>query len=127
MRRSFFLSTAWIRVPKRPDDITKALFALKAAGPQLNRAPPPPTSSGPDLRKRIGLQQILQKYEGCILERYETVIDMINRQLDPNLSKLPTTYGLTDRDPDPMRCGNTCSRAFPAHTFDALKLQARHR
>ena len=106
------------------DDITKALFALKAGGIGSQPAPPTSNSSGPDLRNVPGLQQVLQKYEGCILERYETVIDMINRQLDPKLSSLATTSGLQDRDQIQCVAGNTCSRAFRSNTFDALKAQA---
>lgn len=91
------------------NDITKALFELKS-GASVQPAPPAVPPSGPDPATVAGMQQILQKYESCILERYETVIDMINRGLDPKLSGLATTYGLQDRDQVKCVAGNTCSR-----------------
>src|SRR5262249_5395903 len=44
------------------------------------------------------LQGLLHKYKGCILERYETQQDMINRRMDPQLSGLSSTAGLQSRD-----------------------------
>jgi hypothetical protein len=40
------------------------------------------------------LQKLLQKYKGCILERYETQQDMRNRGLNGNLSGLSSINGL---------------------------------
>lgn len=105
------------------DDITKALFAQKngVSAPPVPPAAPP---TGPDPAAVAGLRQILQKYEGCVLEKYETVMDMINRHLDPGLSGLVTTVGLQQRDQIQCVAGNTCSRAFRQTTFAALQVQA---
>ena len=70
------------------------------------------------------LQQLLQKYKGCILERYETQQDMRNRGLNGNLSGLTTTNGLQARDVVTCAAGNQCSLAMRATTFAVLQGQA---
>ena len=106
------------------DDITKALFALKA-NPPGTQAPPAPPSSSPDPQIVADLLRTLHKYEGCIRERYETKIDMINRHLSPNASALATTSGLQDRDAN-VFCvaGNLCSLASRKASYVALEAQA---
>jgi len=59
------------------DDITKALFATVGntppTAPTATVAPPAP----PDPAPMIGaLNQVLQKYKSCVLEKYETQADM---------------------------------------------------
>ncbi len=82
------------------DDITKALFALVANKPESQQVISPTPGSGlsPNPQMVAVLQQLLQKYKGCILERYETQQDMRNRGLDGNLSGLWNTNGLINRD-----------------------------
>jgi hypothetical protein len=70
------------------------------------------------------LQALLQKYKGCILERYETQDDMRNRGLDPRLSGLSSTNGLQDRDTVMCVAGNACSRASRLAIYNMLQGQA---
>ena len=105
------------------DDITKALFELKAHPPSPDPTPAN-TPQSPDPQTIAGLKRILSKYEGCILERYETKLDMIGRHLDPSLSNLATTSGLQNRDNVSCVAGNTCSLEFRASTFAVLQAQA---
>jgi hypothetical protein len=70
------------------------------------------------------LQQLLQKYKGCILERYETQQDMVNRGLPGNLSGLTNTNGLQARDVVTCAAGNPCSLAMRASMFAVLQAQA---
>jgi pimeloyl-ACP methyl ester carboxylesterase len=70
------------------------------------------------------LQQLLQKYKDCILERYETKQDMINRGLDGNLSGLFTTNGLQVRDNIKCVAGNNCSLAFRTSQYSLMQAQA---
>ncbi len=108
------------------EDITKALFALKAnpPGPEGNPTPAPIASPTPDPQTVADLNRILQKYEGCILERYETQQDMTLRGLPFVLSALTSTNGLQDRDVVQCVAGNNCSRAFRQSSFTTLKAQA---
>ncbi len=101
------------------DDITNALFALKASpgGPQAN---PPPSNA----QMIADLQRILNKYKGCILEKYETKADMTVRGMSPNLSGLASTYGLQDRDGIACVAGNICTHASRQASFAALQAQA---
>lgn len=100
------------------DDITKALFALKASGFQ----PTQPTPAVPP--SNTVLQQLLRKYKPCILERYETQQDMTNRGLAGNLSGLLDTNGLFDRDTVACVAGNNCSRSSRLANFARLQAQA---
>src|SRR6267154_4100612 len=70
------------------------------------------------------LQQLLQKYKGCILERYETQQDMRNRGLNGNLSGLTSTSGLQDRDIVTCAAGNPCNRATRQTIYAALEAKA---
>jgi hypothetical protein len=70
------------------------------------------------------LQQLLQKYKGCILERYETQQDMRNRGLDGSFSGLSSTNGLHDRDVVTCVAGNPCSRASRQTLYAVLEAQA---
>src|SRR5215470_8161242 len=70
------------------------------------------------------LQALLQKYRGCILERYETKQDMVNRGLSAGLSGLSNTNGLQDRDVVTCVAGNQCSRAQRLAIFNKLQAQA---
>jgi len=70
------------------------------------------------------LQQLLQKYKGCILERYETQQDMRNRGLNGALSGLTTTNGLQTRDVVICAAGNQCSLAMRSSMFAVLQAQA---
>lgn len=106
------------------EDITKALFTLKANPP--GPAPPPPSGT-PTPNPQLGaeLKRILQKYEGCILERYETKDDLRRRGLNVNLSRLQTTSGLQDRDAGVVCvAGNLCSLAFRRASHAKLLAQA---
>ena len=104
------------------DDITKALFALVATGYQPPSAPPVSTpSSNPQMA--AVLKQLLEKYKGCILEKYETQADMASRGLAPNLSGLSHTGGLQDRDTVACVSGN-CSRASRLASYNSLLGQA---
>jgi hypothetical protein len=105
------------------DDITKALFELKAHPPSANPTPPSGPQS-PNPQTIAGLKRILSKYEGCILERYETQQDMRNRGLNPGLSGLANTNGLQNRDNIACVAGNICSRGFRQSTFLTLQAQA---
>ena len=67
------------------DDITNALFALKA-NPSAAAAPTPSNA-----QMVADLNRILHKYEGCILEKYETQQDMADRGLSATLSGLANT------------------------------------
>jgi len=107
-------------------DITKELFALRASGYQPQPEPAPATITSPNLNAAMipVLQQLLQKYKGCILERYETQQDMINRGLNGNLSGLSNTNGLQVRDTVKCVAGNNCSLAFRATQLSLLQGQA---
>jgi hypothetical protein len=70
------------------------------------------------------LQKLLQKYKGCILERYETQQDMRNRGLNGNLSGLTGTSGLQDRDIVTCAAGNPCNRATRQTIYAALEAKA---
>lgn len=109
------------------DDITKALFELMANGPQSQQGPPPPPA-GAQFETSLMipvLQQLLQKYKGCIRERYETQQDMRNRGLDGNLSGLLSTDGLQDRDANVMcLAGNLCSLLNRIESLGMLQAQA---
>jgi hypothetical protein len=70
------------------------------------------------------LQQLLEKYQGCILERYETQQDMIHRGLDPKTSGLANTDGLQVRDNIACMAGNTCSLANRQAAYASLQAQA---
>ena len=108
-------------------DITKELFALKTNPPAPQSGPPaPPTNSQtPTQQMSAVLQQLLQKYKGCILEKYETQQDLINRGLSGNLSGLINTNGLQVRDANVVcLAGNICSLASRAASFNSLQVQA---
>jgi hypothetical protein len=66
------------------------------------------------------LQNLLQKYRGCILERYETQQDMRNRGLDASLSGLTSTSGLQDRDIVTCVAGNPCARSMRQLVYASL-------
>src|SRR5258708_6979822 len=85
---------------------------------------PPGNTSTPQNPLVPVLQGLLQKYKGCILERYETQQDMINRGLDKNLSGLSNTNGLQNRDVVTCVAGNQCSLAFRLSTYTTLQAQA---
>jgi hypothetical protein len=70
------------------------------------------------------LQKLLQKYKGCILERYETQQDMRNRGLNGNQSGLLSTNGLQDRDLVTCAAGNPCARATRQASYAALEAKA---
>jgi len=70
------------------------------------------------------LLKLLQKYKGCILERYETQQDMRNRGLNGNLSGLQSTGGLQDRDIVTCAAGNACARATRQSIYAALEAKA---
>ena len=99
------------------DDITKALFTSMGI-PATPQAPPPPN---PDIAL---LNQLLQKYQNCILEKYETQQDMINRGLPANASALTSTAGLTPVDTVQCLDGSQCSMASRQSTFTSLQAQA---
>lgn len=103
------------------DDITHALFALKASGysPVADPPPPPPTTA----EVAAGLNQLLQKYKACIFEKYETKIDMVNRGLSVDSSGLYGTTGLQPRDSMTCVAGNPCS--IPTRQAGFLTLQAQ--
>jgi len=105
------------------DDITRALFEFKRNNP-TSTIQPPTAPSIPDPQLVAVLNQLLQKYKGCILEKYETKIDMINRSLSPNLSELSNTAGLQDRDNVACVDGSICSRNSRQNSFGALQAQA---
>ncbi|HAF14662.1 MAG TPA: hypothetical protein DCK93_00840 [Blastocatellia bacterium] len=109
------------------DDITRALFALQGNMPESQATPTPTPAGGPSQNPQMVpvLQGLLQKYKGCILERYETQQDMINRGLNGNLSGLSNTNGLQARDAN-VACvaGNMCSLASRAASFVTLQAQA---
>jgi pimeloyl-ACP methyl ester carboxylesterase len=108
------------------DDITKALFELMAnrgnppsgSSPTPDNAPTPPSPMAP------ALQQLLAKYKGCIRERYETQLDMVNRKLPADYSALATTYGLQDRDEIVCLAGNVCSLMSRIESLGVLQAQA---
>ncbi|MEQ1764757.1 MAG: hypothetical protein ABL984_16630, partial [Pyrinomonadaceae bacterium] len=106
------------------DDITRALFALKANAPG-SQAPPTSTPAGsPNPQIVAALQRTLQKYESCILEKYETQQDLQARGVNKNESGLLNTNGLQVRDNIACVAGNTCSRAARQSGFNSLKAQA---
>jgi hypothetical protein len=89
-------------------------------------APPASTGGGQPQNPQMVpvLQQLLQKYKGCILERYETQQDMINRGLNGNLSGLSSANGLQNRDMVTCVAGNACSLASRMATYNILQAQA---
>ena len=107
------------------DDITKELFALRASGYQPPSSTTPVSGQPQDAAMAAILQQLLQKYKGCILEKFETQQDMINRGLSGNLSGLFNTNGLQVRNTE-VKCvaGNLCSLAMRATQFLLLQGQA---
>ena len=105
------------------DDITKALFAFMA-GPRPPPSGLPVGPPSPNAGMIAVLQQLLQKYKTCILERYETQQDMLNRGLAANLSGLSNTNGLFDRDGVACVAGNTCTRLSRLTGFATLQAQA---
>jgi len=107
-------------------DITKELFALRASGYQPRPDPLPATITNPNLHAAMipVLQQLLQKYKGCILERYETQQDLRNRGLNGDLSGLSNTIGLQVRETVKCVAGNNCSLAFRATQFSLMQAQA---
>jgi hypothetical protein len=84
----------------------------------------PGTAQGQNPRWIPVLQGLLQKYKGCILERYETQQDMRNRGLSAGLSGLSSTHGLQDRDVVTCVAGNQCSRASRETMYAVLEAQA---
>ncbi|MGH8670444.1 MAG: hypothetical protein ACREUA_00190, partial [Burkholderiales bacterium] len=108
------------------DDITKALFAFMAnrTTPLSIPASPPVGVQPQNAALAPVLQGLLQKYKGCILEKYETKADMTIRGLDPSLSGLAHTAGLQDRDTVACVAGNLCSRSQRLTGFAALQSQA---
>ena len=70
------------------------------------------------------LRNILEKYKGCILEKYETQQDLRSRGLDARLSGLTSTSGLQDRDIITCAAGNPCSRSSRRTAYDRLLEQA---
>src|SRR5215472_5027946 len=71
------------------------------------------------------LQGLLNKYKGCILERYETRQDMISRGMDPRLSGLASAAGLQPRDQGVVcAAGNVCTLASRQATYATLQAQA---
>jgi len=102
------------------DDITKALFMLLSS-----RTTRPAPVQTPNASMVAVLNQLVQKYKGCVLERYETQQDMLNRGLAANLSGLTSTAGLQDRDARVVCVsGNLCSLAARRASFTALLAQA---
>jgi len=101
------------------DDITKALFMLLAS-----RTSGPTPAQSPSAQTAAVLNEILQKFKSCILERYETQQDMLSRGLAANLSGLTTTAGLQDRDAVICVSGNQCTLAGRRASFNALQAQA---
>lgn len=109
------------------DDLTRALFAALANQGGLPASPSSTATSGPappDPQMVQILQGLLQKYKDCILERYETKQDMINRGLDGSLSGLFTTNGLQARDTIKCVAGNNCSLAFRTSQYQLMQAQA---
>ncbi len=109
------------------DDITRELFALRASGYQPQSGPMATAASNAAQTAAIipVLQQLLEKYRGCILEKYETQQDMKDRGLSPNLSGLPNINGLQVRNNE-VKCvkGNPCPLAMRATQFLLLQGQA---
>jgi hypothetical protein len=108
------------------DDITKALFAFMANRPTPTSVPAsPPVGVEPQNAALAPvLLGLLEKYKGCILEKYETKADMTTRGLDPSLSGLASTAGLQERDTVACVAGNLCSRSQRQAGFTALQSQA---
>jgi len=100
------------------DDITKALFM--AIGSPI----PPPDSTGTTNPNIAILNQLLQKFKSCILEKYETQQDMKNRGLPDSASNLTSTNGLQPRDVVVCVAGNQCSLASRATGFAVLQAKA---
>jgi hypothetical protein len=96
------------------DDITKALFAAMGT-------PQTPPSPNPDVAV---LNQLLQKYQNCILEKYETQQDMVNRGLPSNDSGLLSTAGLEPVGVVQCLDGSQCSMTSRLNTLAALQAQA---
>ena len=71
------------------------------------------------------LQKLLQKYKGCILERYETQQDMVNRGLNRRLSGLGSAAGLQPRNQGVVCvAGNVCTLASRQAMYATLEAQA---
>ena len=104
------------------DDITKALFAaITNAPPPVSSTPPPPPNPAPMI---AALNQLLQKYRSCAVEKYETQADMVARGLPANASGLMSTGGLQPRDVVTCVAGNQCSLADRVTGFSVLQAQA---
>ena len=104
------------------DDITKALFAaITNAPPPASSTPPPPPNPAPMI---AALNQLLQKYRSCALEKYETQADMAARGLPANASGLTSTGGLQTRNVVTCAAGNQCSLADRVTGFSVLQAQA---
>jgi hypothetical protein len=101
------------------DDITKALFAALATGSAAPSAP----ASTPNPMGAV-LNELLQKYKGCILEKYETQQDMVSRGLPANASGLTNINGLQPRDSVMCVAGNQCSLASRTTGFAVLQARA---
>ena len=97
------------------DELTNTLFTALPGSASVPSLPNPNIAV---------LNQLLHKYQNCILEKYETQQDMVNRGLPANDSGLTTTNGL-----DPVltvQCldGSQCSMASRLATFTTLQVQA---
>ncbi|MEP6848411.1 MAG: hypothetical protein ABI999_06115 [Acidobacteriota bacterium] len=102
------------------DDITKALFMAR----DMPSAMPTPTPAPTPNPMVTLLNQLLQKYKSCILEKYETQQNMVSRGLPANASGLTNTNGLQARDTVICVGGNPCSLAQRASSFVSLQAQA---
>lgn len=109
------------------NDITNALFAaITNAPPPAASAPPPPPNPGPII---AALNQLLQRYRSCVLEKYETQADLQARgfpQSPPaaRTSGLMSAAGLQSRNVVTCVAGNQCSLADRATGFTLLQAQA---
>lgn len=99
------------------DDLTKNLF-MAIGTPPGSQAPPPPNSN------IAVLNQLLQKYQNCILEKYETQQDMLNRGLPADDSGLTSTAGLMPVGAVQCLDGSQCAMTSRMNTFIALQAQA---
>lgn len=99
------------------DDMTKALFML------LINPSAPPAAVLPNPSIAV-MNQLIQKYQSCIMEKYETQQDMLNRGLPANDSALTSTNGLVPRDVVTCAAGNQCSLASRAAGLVGLVAQA---
>lgn len=109
------------------DDITTALFAaITNVPPPVSSAPPPPPNPAPMI---AALNQLLQKYRSCVLEKYETQADLQTRGFPQSppaapTSGLMTAAGLQPRNVVTCVAGNQCSLANRATGFIVLQAQA---